>query len=146
MPRLIGRRRFLRGAGAVAVLGAVGGCRWVPGVSRATSAQALQLAPLRAGIDRITRVTVCTRPFRAQGPRLDVETVGAKTVVHNYGLFYNQVGFVPRRDGLVFQVTGEDDYYGYDDDTEVTDRAEAERAVNTIASLFGELRPASAAR
>jgi glycine/D-amino acid oxidase-like deaminating enzyme len=54
----------------------------------------------------------------------------------NYGLFYNQVGFVPRRDGLVFQVAGEDDYYGYNDDTEVPDRAEAERAVNTIASLF----------
>jgi glycine/D-amino acid oxidase-like deaminating enzyme len=53
-----------------------------------------------------------------------------------YGLFYNQVGFVPRRDGLVFQVAGEDDYYGYGDDTEVPDRVEAERAVNTIASLF----------
>lgn len=54
----------------------------------------------------------------------------------NYGLFYNQVGFVPRRDGLVFQVSGEDEYYGYGDDTEVADRAEAERAVSTIASLF----------
>jgi hypothetical protein len=54
----------------------------------------------------------------------------------NYGLFYNGVGFVPRRDGLVFQVVGENEYYGYDDDTEVPDRAEAERAVNTIASLF----------
>jgi glycine/D-amino acid oxidase-like deaminating enzyme len=54
----------------------------------------------------------------------------------NYGLFYNRVGFVPRRDGLVFQVAGEDDYYGYNDDTEVPDRAEAEHAVNTIAALF----------
>jgi len=53
-----------------------------------------------------------------------------------YGLFYKNVGFVPRRDGLVFQVTGDNDYYGYGDDTEVPDRAEAERAVNTIASLF----------
>jgi glycine/D-amino acid oxidase-like deaminating enzyme len=54
----------------------------------------------------------------------------------SYGLFYKNVGFVPRRDGLVFQATGDDDYYGYNDDTEVPDRAEAERAVNTIASLF----------
>ena len=53
-----------------------------------------------------------------------------------YGLFYRNVGFVPRRDGLVFQVAGDSDYYGYDDDTEVPDWDEAERAVNTIASLF----------
>jgi glycine/D-amino acid oxidase-like deaminating enzyme len=45
----------------------------------------LQLPPVNAGIDRITRITVCTRPFRAQGPRLDVEQVGAKTIIHNYG-------------------------------------------------------------
>lgn len=85
MPQLIGRRRFLKGAGATAVLGAVAGCRWVPSGSRATSPPALQLPPLRASVDRITRITVCTRPFRPQGPRLDVEKVGAKTVVHNYG-------------------------------------------------------------
>jgi glycine/D-amino acid oxidase-like deaminating enzyme len=30
-------------------------------------------------------ITVCLRPFRAAGPRLDVETVGDKLVVHNYG-------------------------------------------------------------
>ena len=48
----------------------------------------------------------------------------------------SNVGFVPRRDGLVFQVVGENDYYGYNDETEVPDRAEAERAVNTVASLF----------
>src|SRR5206468_11054508 len=54
----------------------------------------------------------------------------------HYGLFYKNVGFVPRRDGLVFQVVGDNDYYGYNDDTEVPDRAEAERAVNTVASLF----------
>ena len=41
--------------------------------------------PIRAQVDRIFRVTVCLRPFRAAGPRLDVERVGDKTVVHNYG-------------------------------------------------------------
>src|SRR5262245_37507951 len=80
MQRLLGRRRFLRGAGAVAMLGALDGCR----LARGTTPR-LELSRLRASIDRITRITVCTRPFRAQGPRLDVEKVGSKTVVHNYG-------------------------------------------------------------
>ncbi len=44
-----------------------------------------QLMPIRAQTDRIFRITVCVRPFRAAGPRLDVERVGDKTVVHNYG-------------------------------------------------------------
>jgi hypothetical protein len=54
----------------------------------------------------------------------------------NYGLYYRHVSFVPRRDGLVFQVTGEDEYYGFDNDATAPDRAEAELAVNTIAGLF----------
>jgi glycine/D-amino acid oxidase-like deaminating enzyme len=54
----------------------------------------------------------------------------------NYGLYYKRVTFVPRRDGLVFQVVGEDDYYGFDNDSTAPDRAEAELAVNTIAGLF----------
>jgi D-amino-acid oxidase len=43
------------------------------------------LIPVLAQVDRIFRITVCLRPFRAAGPRLDVEKVGEKTVVHNYG-------------------------------------------------------------
>lgn len=43
------------------------------------------LAPLRLSADRITKITVCVRPFRAAGPRLEIETVGSKRVVHNYG-------------------------------------------------------------
>jgi glycine/D-amino acid oxidase-like deaminating enzyme len=53
-----------------------------------------------------------------------------------YGLFYKNVSFVPRRDGLVFQVVGENDYYGFNDDSTMPDRAEAELAVNTIAGLY----------
>jgi glycine/D-amino acid oxidase-like deaminating enzyme len=79
---LIGRRRFLKGAGAIAVLGGLDACRFT---NRDTAKLTLQLVPLRASVDRITRITVCTRPFRAQGPRLDIEQVGNKTVVHNYG-------------------------------------------------------------
>jgi len=43
------------------------------------------LARLKMSPDRITRITVCLRPFRAAGPRLEVETVAGKRVVHNYG-------------------------------------------------------------
>ena len=27
----------------------------------------------------------CTRPFRAQGPRIEPERLAGKTVIHNYG-------------------------------------------------------------
>ena len=43
------------------------------------------LAPIRAHEDRLFRITVCLRPFRAQGLRLDTEQVAGKLVVHNYG-------------------------------------------------------------
>ncbi|WP_299171398.1 FAD-dependent oxidoreductase [uncultured Brevundimonas sp.] len=43
------------------------------------------LAPLRMRADLITRITVCLRPFRAAGPRIEVERIGDKRVVHNYG-------------------------------------------------------------
>jgi D-amino-acid oxidase len=43
------------------------------------------LAPVRARADRIFDVTVCLRPFRAAGPRLDTEQIGDALVVHNYG-------------------------------------------------------------
>ena len=55
-----------------------------------------------------------------------------------YSIFYKDVSFVPRRDGQVFQVTGPNDYYGFGDETTVPDRAEAEKAMTTIASLFAE--------
>jgi hypothetical protein len=47
-------------------------------------ASAPPLAPIRAP-DRIIAVSVCTRPFRAQGPRIEAERIGDKTIVHNYG-------------------------------------------------------------
>ena len=80
----IGRRQVLMGAGAAALLGGLGGCTTL-GEKRAAKAPVLELLPIRAGTDRITRITVCTRPFRAQGPRLDTEQVGSKLIVHNYG-------------------------------------------------------------
>jgi D-amino-acid oxidase len=40
---------------------------------------------LRLSMDRIVKETVGLRPFRPSGPRLDVEPLDKKTIVHNYG-------------------------------------------------------------
>jgi len=84
MPASIARRQLLAGAGAAVLLGGLDGCTAF-GDKRPLHAASLQLTPIRAGTDRITRVTVCTRAFRALGPRLDSEKVGSKLIVHNYG-------------------------------------------------------------
>lgn len=85
MTRQIERRQFLKAAGAVAALGVFEGCRVAPSAIATPQAPRLVLPPLRIGMDRVTRITVCTRPFRALGPRLEVEKIGDKTVVHSYG-------------------------------------------------------------
>jgi glycine/D-amino acid oxidase-like deaminating enzyme len=43
------------------------------------------LAPILASPERIIEMNVCTRPFRPQGPRIEIETLGRKSIVHNYG-------------------------------------------------------------
>lgn len=86
MDHSFGRRQLLTGAGAAVLLGALEGCGAGAMTTRAAQpANRLQLPPVHASPDRITRITVCTRPFRAQGPRLDVELIGTKTIIHNYG-------------------------------------------------------------
>jgi glycine/D-amino acid oxidase-like deaminating enzyme len=85
MQGLIGRRQMLAATGAAVMLGGLQGCASTLGDNRAVAAPKLQLLPVRASTDRITRITVCTRPFRAQGPRLDAEQIGSKFIVHNYG-------------------------------------------------------------
>ena len=45
----------------------------------------LSLPKVRAQTDRIVSITVCTRPCREQGPRIETERLGRKTIVHNYG-------------------------------------------------------------
>lgn len=49
------------------------------------SATAPQLAPVRATTDRLIDISVCTRPFRAQGPRIEAQRMHGKTVIHHYG-------------------------------------------------------------
>jgi glycine/D-amino acid oxidase-like deaminating enzyme len=80
------RRDFLGGIAAVGLSGCARQPRTAaiaPGLPTYTALP--KLMPIRAQPDRIFRVTVCLRPFRAAGPRLEVERVGDKTVVHNYG-------------------------------------------------------------
>ncbi len=61
-----------------------------------------------------------------------------------YGLFYRDVGVLSRRDGVVIQALDGGDMKGYGDDHETPDRAEADRAVTTIAQLYANFwRPKS---
>jgi hypothetical protein len=53
-----------------------------------------------------------------------------------YGLTYEDVGLVPRRDGLVVQYYGSDEGLGFGDDSTAPDLADAKHAVETIGSLF----------
>jgi D-amino-acid oxidase len=76
------RRRLLAGSGALLALG---GCAATGGPRLASSQGSPSLAPVRADADRLFDITVCLRPFRAAGPRLDTETIGDTLVVHNYG-------------------------------------------------------------
>jgi glycine/D-amino acid oxidase-like deaminating enzyme len=68
-------------------LAGLGGCVTGPnaGLTSTAAVRLPPLAPVRAQSDRLFDVTVCLRPFRAQGPRLDVEEIGDALVVHNYG-------------------------------------------------------------
>lgn len=82
------RRQLLRGLAATGAVGAVpavlSGCSsFAPATSRL--APHAPLARIDARPDRLTAVTVCTRPFRSAGPRIEAERLGAKTLVHCYG-------------------------------------------------------------
>jgi len=90
------RRQFLRHAGttlALASTGALTACAQLPSTrggnpnmpTARLGSGIPELAPVKARTDRITGVYVCTRPFRAAGPRIEMEQLGNKAVVHNYG-------------------------------------------------------------
>lgn len=91
------RRDFLRQAGttlAVASTAGLASCATQPTSAARTASippsirmrpDGIELAPVKASVDRITGVYVCTRPFRAAGPRIEMERLGNKAIVHNYG-------------------------------------------------------------
>jgi glycine/D-amino acid oxidase-like deaminating enzyme len=80
MPEIptLARRQLLQSAATLGGLNLLGACA-------RQAASVPPLAPVRAAPDRIIDITVCLRPFRAAGPRLDTETIGEALVVHNYG-------------------------------------------------------------
>ncbi|WP_375382488.1 FAD-dependent oxidoreductase [uncultured Sphingomonas sp.] len=80
-------RRQVLGGSVLTTLGlGLGGCATAPRDRLASAPWGMAgLAPVRAAQDRVFDITVCLRPFRAAGPRLDVEQLGDKLVVHNYG-------------------------------------------------------------
>ena len=86
------RRSFLHGTSALAGLGFLNGCAKrvvAPAMAGAPSFPFYDMPgnilPIRADVDRIFRITVCLRPFRATGPRLDVVKMNDTVVVTNYG-------------------------------------------------------------
>lgn len=44
-----------------------------------------KLPKIRASMDRGIKETVGLRPYRLSGPRLDVQALDQKTIIHNYG-------------------------------------------------------------
>lgn len=77
----VGRRTFVAG-GAAALLA---GCARPPLATALAPPTPQRLTPLRTDSGLLMNVTVCLRPFRPAGPRLEAERFGDKTVVHNYG-------------------------------------------------------------
>ena len=58
----------------------------------------------------------------------------------NYGVYYDGVSVLSRRDGIVVQAVWGGDMFGYGDDHEVIDRTEAEKAVGIVAGLYGRMK------
>lgn len=85
----LARRTLLRGAAALALAGRARAADVAPSAAQPAApmpfAAPAPLVPLLARPDRIIAISVCTRPFRAQGPRIEAERRGRQTIVHNYG-------------------------------------------------------------
>lgn len=75
---LLSRRGMLGAGTAAAIAGAL------PLRALASGAGAV-MQPMRLDPARIVRVTVCLRPFRAAGPRIEAQQIGRRLVVHHYG-------------------------------------------------------------
>jgi glycine/D-amino acid oxidase-like deaminating enzyme len=58
----------------------------------------------------------------------------------HYSVIYNGVLMAPRRDGLAVQALGRNDGFGFGDDSTEPDRAEAVRAVQTMADLAARMQ------
>ncbi|MEO1220351.1 MAG: FAD-dependent oxidoreductase, partial [Pseudomonadota bacterium] len=80
-----------RGAIASGLAAGLAGCAGQDIVSVSPSAGAeaaygfADLAPLDLDPANLTKITVCLRPFRTSGPRLEVDRAGQRVLIHNYG-------------------------------------------------------------
>lgn len=83
---LINRRSALSAGLSAALVGCADPQRALaPSTSPIQSLDPGSLRPLDLSIDRLTHLTVCTRPFRPAGPRLEADPIEDRPVVHNYG-------------------------------------------------------------
>ena len=85
---VLDRRRLVAGASSLAAaFSGLAGCATVARApqGRSVAFGSQPIAKLGAETDRIFDITVCTRPLRAAGPRLDTEQIGDTLIVHNYG-------------------------------------------------------------
>ena len=57
----------------------------VPSISSSRAYGFADLKPLDLAAENLIKITVCTRPFRPAGPRLEAEVRGSTFLVHNYG-------------------------------------------------------------
>ena len=55
-----------------------------------------------------------------------------------FGLYYRDLSVLARRDGIVVQPSGQDDWFGYDDANETPDWEAARAGVAEAAALFPE--------
>ena len=88
LPAPATRRNVLTGLGGLGATGLLSACAATkpsPALPARPEFAPKRIAPILMSPQRLIRITVCTRPFRAQGPRLEVEKVGDAMVVHNYG-------------------------------------------------------------
>jgi glycine/D-amino acid oxidase-like deaminating enzyme len=79
------RRHFISRTPACAALASAPAWALAQATGPAAFAAPAALAPMRARVDRIIDISVCTRPFRAQGPRIDAQALQRQTLIHNYG-------------------------------------------------------------
>jgi len=80
---MVDRRNVLKNA----IWGGLGAAAAPPGRLMAQTAFASKqaLVPVIATADRMFRLTVCLRPFRVAGPRMEIQPIADKTILHHYG-------------------------------------------------------------
>lgn len=87
--RTASRREMLKGAGLAALSLGLPACATTGASSSLRSVSApgprRRFDPVKVSEDRVIRSVVGLRPFRRSGFRVEVEKIGEKTVVHNYG-------------------------------------------------------------